>query len=183
MPFIIGKEYAQLFCTTIGISVFVYYVFMILQVTKRDPLTGLLNRQAFYADIADNPQEISALISIDMNGLKKINDIEGHAAGDLAITTIADCFIRAVKRKHFVYRVGGDEFVALLRQEDYENRYALLASMDEQYASATISAGEETIPVTVARAIEEYDLGLDFSFDDIFNRADKKMYEHKYSTR
>ncbi|MCR5383783.1 MAG: hypothetical protein K6E72_03965 [Saccharofermentans sp.] len=70
MPFIIGKEYAQLFCTTIAISVFVYYVFSILQVTKKDPLTGLLNRQAYYADISNEPEEISALISIDMNGLK-----------------------------------------------------------------------------------------------------------------
>ena len=55
--------------------------------------------------------------------------------------------------------------------------------MDEQYVDASIAAGEEIIPVTVARAMEEYDLGLDFSFDDVFNRADKKMYEHKNFAR
>ena len=116
MPFLIGKEYAELFCATIAISVFVYYVFSILQVTKKDPLTGLLNRQAYYADISNEPQEISALISIDMNGLKIINDTEGHTAGDKAISTIAECFLRATKRRQIVYRVGGDEFIVVCRK-------------------------------------------------------------------
>ncbi|MBQ1248328.1 MAG: GGDEF domain-containing protein [Clostridiales bacterium] len=169
MPFIIGKEYAQLFCTTIGISVFVYYVFMILQVTKKDPLTGLLNRQAFYADIADNPQEISALISIDMNGLKKINDIEGHAAGDLAITTIADCFIRAVKRKHFVYRVGGDEFVVVCRKVSEDAVIELTKRVHEQVGATKYSCS----------------VGYSYSadgkkpIDQLLSESDAKMYNEK----
>ena len=88
---------------------FIYYVFSILQVTKKDPLTGLLNRQAYYSDISSEPEEITALVSIDMNGLKTINDNEGHEAGDKAIATVAECFIRAAKRKQTVYRIGGDE--------------------------------------------------------------------------
>ena len=50
LPFTIGSDYAQVFCSTIAVSMFVYYVFTILQLTKRDALTGLLNRQAYYAD-------------------------------------------------------------------------------------------------------------------------------------
>ena len=132
MPFLIGKNYAQLFCATIAISVFVYYVFLILQVTKRDPLTGLLNRQAYYADISSEPEEISALISIDMNGLKIINDTEGHTAGDKAISTIASCFLRAAKRKQFVYRVGGDEFVVVCRKVSEEEVINLTKRIREQ---------------------------------------------------
>ena len=116
MPFLIGKDYSKLFCATIGISIYVYYVFSILQVTKRDPLTGLLNRQAYYSDISNEPEEIRAIISIDMNGLKAINDNEGHAAGDLAISTIAGCFLNGVRYKHPVYRIGGDEFVVVCRK-------------------------------------------------------------------
>lgn len=116
MPFLIGKDYSKLFCSTIGISIYVYYVFSILQVTKRDPLTGLLNRQAYYSDISNEPEEIRAIISIDMNGLKTINDTEGHAAGDLAISTIAGCFLNGVKYRYPVYRIGGDEFVVVCRK-------------------------------------------------------------------
>ncbi|MBP5261241.1 MAG: GGDEF domain-containing protein [Clostridiales bacterium] len=116
LPFLIGSDYSRLYCSTIAISVFVYYVFSILQVTKKDPLTGLLNRQAYYSDISTNPNEISALVSIDMNGLKTINDTEGHEAGDKAISTIAGCFFRAAKRRQNVYRIGGDEFVIVCRK-------------------------------------------------------------------
>lgn len=132
LPFLIGKGYAGLFCATIAISVFVYYVFSILQVTKKDPLTGLLNRQAFYSDISSEPEEISAIISIDMNGLKIINDTEGHTAGDKAISTIASCFLRAAKRKQSVYRVGGDEFVVVCRKVSEEEVLDLTRRIQEQ---------------------------------------------------
>lgn len=169
MPFIIGKEYAQLFCATIGISVFVYYVFLILQVTKKDPLTGLLNRQAYYADISKDPQDISALVSIDMNGLKVINDKEGHAAGDLAITTIADCFLRAVKRKHMVYRVGGDEFVVVCRKVSEDDVIALTKRVHEQVSATKYSCS----------------VGYSFSqdgkksIDELLSESDANMYNEK----
>ena len=118
LPFIIGSDYAQVFCSTIAVSMFVYYVFSILQLTKRDSLTGLLNRHAYYADITSDPELITAMISVDMNGLKTINDNEGHVAGDEALATLAKCFLRAAKSRHHVYRVGGDEFVIVCRRSD-----------------------------------------------------------------
>ena len=169
MPFLIGKDYAELFCTTIAISVFVYYVFMILQVTKKDPLTGLLNRQAYYADIANAPEEISALISIDMNGLKTINDTEGHKAGDIAISTVADCFIRAAKRKQFVYRVGGDEFVVVCRKISEEEVVALTKRLHEQVSATKYSCS----------------IGYSYSadgkktIDELLSESDANMYSEK----
>lgn len=74
-PFIFGKDYSQIFCVTIIIALFVYYVFSILQLTNKDSLTGLLNRQAYYASTSSNLRDITGIISIDMNGLKVINDI------------------------------------------------------------------------------------------------------------
>ena len=111
-----GKAYAHIFCSIIAIALFVYYVFLILQLTTIDTLTGLLNRQAFYADIGRNPENITALLSLDMNGLKTINDTGGHAAGDDALVTLAVCFTRALKRGQSCYRVGGDEFVIVCRR-------------------------------------------------------------------
>ena len=116
LPFVYGKAYAHIFCSIIAIALFVYYVFLILQLTTIDTLTGLLNRQAFYADIGRNPENITALLSLDMNGLKTINDTGGHAAGDDALVTLAVCFTRALKRGQSCYRVGGDEFVIVCRK-------------------------------------------------------------------
>ena len=87
-PLIIGKRYSEIFVPTIVVALFLYYVFSILRMTNRDPLTGLFNRQAYYAAIKVNRKDITALISIDMNGLKAINDNEGHAAGDEALSTL-----------------------------------------------------------------------------------------------
>lgn len=115
-PFFMGRDYSKIFCTTIAIALFVYYVFLILQLTKKDALTGLLNRQAYYASIKNSQKEITAIISIDMNGLKKINDNEGHLAGDLAITTVSNCFLDATKSKHLVFRIGGDEFIIVCKK-------------------------------------------------------------------
>lgn len=115
-PFVFGSDFSKIFCPTIGVGLFVYYVFEILQQTKKDSLTGLLNRHAYHADILKNPEEITALISIDMNGLKFINDNYGHAAGDEALVTLALCFSRALKSRQFGYRIGGDEFVIICRK-------------------------------------------------------------------
>jgi len=169
MPFLIGKEYAQLFCVTIAISVFVYYVFSILQLTKKDPLTGLLNRQAYYSDISNVPEEISALVSIDMNGLKVINDTEGHTAGDKAISTIATCFLRAAKRRQPVYRVGGDEFVIVCRKVSEDEVINLTKRIHEQVDATPYSCS----------------VGYSYSpdgkkpIDELLKESDAKMYAEK----
>lgn len=115
-PFVYGKEYSALFCSTIAVALFVYYVFSILEQTKKDALTGLLNRQAFKSDVRDDPEEITALLSIDMNGLKEINDNQGHGAGDEALTTLALCFTRSLRLRESGYRIGGDEFAIICRR-------------------------------------------------------------------
>jgi diguanylate cyclase (GGDEF)-like protein len=169
MPFLIGKEYSHLFCITIAISVFVYYVFSILQVTKRDPLTGLLNRQAYYADISTEPQEITALVSIDMNGLKVINDTEGHTAGDTAISTIAGCFLRAAKHMQYVYRVGGDEFVIVCRKVSEEEVINLTKRIHEEVGATKYSCS----------------IGYGYSadgkkpIDELLSESDENMYIEK----
>lgn len=136
-PFVFGSDYAKIFCTTVAISLFVYYVFLILQLTKKDALTGLFNRQAYYSMIENNYKEITALISIDMNGLKEINDNGGHQAGDTALETLATCFMKASRSKQSVYRIGGDEFMIICRKTT-EDELKELVSEIEKYVSETI---------------------------------------------
>lgn len=116
LPFFIGKDYSRLFCTNIAIALFVYYDFSILQLTKKDTMTGLMNRQAFESAIAEGKNDVNAMVSIDMNGLKEINDKQGHTAGDEALKTVSQCFLRATKARQLAYRLGGDEFMIICRK-------------------------------------------------------------------
>lgn len=169
LPFIIGKEYAQVFCATIAVSMFVYYVFTLLQLTKRDPLTGLLNRQAYYADTRNEPETINALLSVDMNGLKAINDNEGHKAGDLALTTLAKCFIEAAKHKYRVYRVGGDEFVIVCRKCKEQDVQALSSRIHENVAKTQYSCSVGYC----------YSKTGSSSIDEMLTASDENMYAEK----
>ena len=73
-----------------------------------------------------------------------------------------------------MFRIGGDEFVAILRGRDYENREALLESFRE-----TINDNKEKGNVIVASGLAIYDASTDESYNDVFKRADESMYENK----
>ena len=87
-----------------------------------DPLTGLPNRielsrkmAAFSARLASDETEKVAVLTIDLNLFKQVNDLYGHAAGDTVLTTLASRFAAGLEEDEFIARAGGDEFVALKR--------------------------------------------------------------------
>ena len=169
LPFIYGKDYSRIFCPTVAIALFVYYVFSILQITKKDPLTGLLNRQAYYADIENNPENITALISVDMNGLKALNDSFGHAVGDEGLVTLALCFKRALKNRHMCYRVGGDEFIIVCRKTSKEEMIKLVETI-RKYVSET----EYGCSIGCSHISDGAD-----SIDALLQESDEEMYKEK----
>jgi diguanylate cyclase (GGDEF)-like protein len=80
----------------------------------RDPLTGLLNRNGLIRYRATAPSTSAALLMIDLNGLKIINDRDGHGAGDAQIKNISVALVQATANRGVVARWGGDEFIVLL---------------------------------------------------------------------
>ena len=169
LPFAFGKDYSKVFCTTIAIALFVYYVFLILQLTKKDALTGLLNRQAYYASINRNGKDITAFVSIDMNGLKTINDNYGHAEGDNAIETVALCFLRATKYNQHAYRIGGDEFIIVCWKTSEEDLRQLIANIQKNLSHTKYSC---SIGYCYAPSGSK-------SLEDMVKESDKMMYEDK----
>ena len=168
-PFIYKNDFAKLFCPTLAVALFIYYVFEILQQTKKDSLTGLLNRYAFETDMDSNPEEITSLISLDMNGLKTLNDTEGHAAGDEALLTLALCMNRALKSRQYAYRIGGDEFAIICRRTSQEDVSALIKRIKNNFNETKYhcSVGfcycsDGTIPI-----------------EDMLKKSDMMMYEEK----
>ena len=169
LPFIFGKEFSHIFCTTIIIALYVYYVFSILQTYKKDPLTGALNRRAFYEDNEISGSDITALILADMNGLKKLNDTQGHAAGDAGLAALAHCFRKAVKNRQTVYRTGGDEFVIVCRRVPDEK----VADIVEQIKKNVAESGYSC---SVGYSLKGKE---DKTINEMLAEADEMMYAEK----
>ncbi len=168
-PFIFGKDYSQIFCVTIIIALFVYYVFSILQLTNKDSLTGLLNRQAYYASTSSNLRDITGIISIDMNGLKVINDTYGHLAGDEALITISHCFTKAVKLKQPVYRIGGDEFMIVCFKTSLDEIKQLVKNIES-------NVNETKYSCSIGYSYNEE---KNKDFDSMVKESDDMMYKNK----
>lgn len=104
--FEIDVDYSTLFASLL----LIYYLSLYVLTAKEDTLTQLLNRQCYYADIERLKDQVTAAVSVDMNDLKKINDTQGHDAGDKALKTVAACLAKNELRNKKIYRIGGDEF-------------------------------------------------------------------------
>ena len=129
-------------------------------------------RKTNYA-IADGKMEPFALAVCDVNGLKQVNDNYGHEAGDQYLK--AACRMICTIFKHSpVYRIGGDEFVAILRGDDYIIREDLMELLNRKnQENGKIGA------VMVAGGISEYRPGEDGTMAQVFERADAIMYQAK----
>ena len=168
-PFVFGSKFAQMFCTIIAASLFIYYVFTILELAKKDALTGVLNREAYYIETRRDYKDITAIISLDMNGLKTINDTHGHAAGDEALITLALCFTNATRAKQSVYRMGGDEFVIVCRKTPKEELEALVERIKK-----SVSETEYTCSI----GYSYHDEGT-MKLEDILRESNEHMYSDK----
>ena len=144
----------------------------------RDELTRVRNKNA-YAELEDELQraidegraEPLAIVMCDVNDLKGVNDGQGHLAGD-ALLQDACKLICSIYSHSPVFRVGGDEFVAVLRGEDYTHRRELLDQVRGQAREHLQDGG-----TVVAVGMSEY--RNDSFITDVFERADREMYEDK----
>lgn len=149
----------------------------------RDKLTGLRNAAAYMSKSNELdfqgkfvPSIPYAVVLFDVNFLKKVNDKHGHQAGNQLLRHASRVICRIFKHSP-VYRIGGDEFVAVLEHQDYENRNALLSLFDEKIAEETFEISGEIIGVSVARGIGIHERGMDFA--TVAKKADDEMYIHK----
>jgi diguanylate cyclase (GGDEF)-like protein len=149
-----------------------------------DSMTGLRNTTAYKEWIIDFDKNIYderstfGVVVLDINNLKATNDSHGHHIGNRLITTVARLVSSTFKRSP-VFRVGGDEFVVILQGRDLEEVEALFYELDMEFKNAHIEVGATMLPISVARGFAEFDPARDSRFEDVFNRADDRMYENK----
>ena len=152
---------------------------LLVKKTLVDELTGLYNRRAYEEDILEYSAaplgEDFVYASIDVNGLKVVNDEIGHAAGDELIRGAADCMLKAFGSYGKVYRTGGDEFVSIFfaSKEQLESVEADLENITEKWSGELVSSLAVSVGyVTRHECAEETIL-------DIAKIADKRMYQAK----
>lgn len=151
------------------------------ELARTDKLTGAKNKNAYQEKEKELQANIDlgailsfAVVVCDVNNLKHINDTQGHKAGDECIKS-AGKLVCTVFAHSPVYRIGGDEFVAVLTEGDYRDRDALLGSLRAQ----VLENLRADVPPVVATGIAVYDAKTDHKVSDVFERADSMMYEDK----
>jgi len=145
----------------------------------RDKLTGLSNTSAYARkckEIADDINKKYAVIVFDVNFLKRINDTYGHEAGNELICCAANTISTTFAGSN-AFRIGGDEFVVILENEDFERREELLKLFDEAIADKHFTVNGITFDLSVARGMGICQKDKDFA--TIFQEADEAMYAHK----
>lgn len=179
----------------VAILISVFFVMITIKNTNaivrfayKDVLTGTLNINAYHEELNHLEEQIHfskadfAVGVLDINDLKKENDTYGHSAGDKLIIDSYN-LIHQVFRKYSIYRIGGDEFVVIMKNCSEEECEKLFQNLQNETArrNLNLNAGEREIHVACGIAL--YDSKIDLNFADVFNRADQKMYENKFEIK
>ena len=151
------------------------------EIARRDSLTGTRNITAFHEyekelqNLIDGKEDSSfGIIMCDLNNLKVINDTQGHKAGDEYIKNACKLICRIFSHSP-VFRVGGDEFAVIVKDQDYVERENLLLALRHQ-VEENIRIGSGPV---IASGLADYQPNSDKVVEDIYNRADGRMYEEK----
>ena len=161
--FEIDADYSTLFASLL----LIYYLSLYVLTAKEDTLTHLLNRQCYYSDSENLRDQISAVVSVDMNDLKKINDSQGHDAGDTALVTVAKCLTKGGMKNKKVYRIGGDEYAVFYLGRTEEEVQKDIEQMRAELAKT---------PYVCAFG---YEMVKDKDVDKAMLVADREMYSNK----
>jgi diguanylate cyclase (GGDEF)-like protein len=149
---------------------------------NRDALTGLRNATSYknwvteFDKALENQIANFGVVVFDLNRLKEANDTYGHDVGDKLIAAAAKVIADTFKRSP-VFRIGGDEFLAVLQYRDLEDCEELLKHLDAVCANTPIK--ETGDPISIASGFAMFEADRDRCLNDVFKRADKAMYENK----
>ncbi len=151
----------------------------------KDALTGIRNKTAYDNEVkqlewslADGFTEFG-LAMIDLNFLKRINDTYGHEQGNVAIKRL--CHLVCTVFEHSpVFRIGGDEFIVVLKNHDYEHIDELTKVFNDRMEEmAKDDKLEQWEKISAAIGVAFFDPQRDNTVENVFKRADKEMYERK----
>lgn len=150
----------------------------------RDGMTGVGSKTAYLEQINRLNREIkehAAVFSVavfDVNGLKSVNDSYGHEYGDQLIKDAAEV-ISQVFGKDSVYRIGGDEFIAVLDKVGESRMQELFAQSDKTMETFNAEHPDRPRPLVYSKGFSVFHPRADGTYQDVFRRADENMYADK----
>ena len=152
-----------------------------------DPLTGLLNRRGFEEQLrritatAARHGQGGALVYLDLDDFKPINDRIGHEAGDTALCHVANFLEKNVRATDIVARLGGDEFAVLMVQTDAREGRAKAKILQKRLNTTPAPAGKTQLPISASMGVATFAGRSDFRA--VMRRADRAMYRNKAQRR
>ncbi len=148
-----------------------------------DPLTETLNRRGFGRELKRSLAYVkrygvsAALVYLDLDEFKPVNDRHGHAAGDAVLKAIASALLRHVRASDVVARIGGDEFVVLLWNVDAAAAASKAAALEAVIAATPVRWGRATLTVGASAGVAS--MGPRDTPAAVLARADAAMYARK----
>ena len=157
-------------------------------IASKDSLTTCLNRGAFVTLVDAYLRQVNlahpiagALLVIDADNFKSINDRFGHAVGDEALKAIASTIKSALRPDDLLGRVGGEEFAVFLPKVDEPTAVTIAERIRQQVGAIALAAGSASVPISISVG------GAGFHghvlFDDLFKAADARLYAAKRAGR
>lgn len=173
---------------TIGLLIKIHHLEVEMRdLATYDDLTKLLSRKAFMAN-AENIYIVSksensqfAILYIDIDNFKNINDKYGHIAGDEVLKSFAK-ILKDIKRENdFVGRLGGEEFAYILPETDCVGASSFAKRLRESVNSQFLDFHDSSIKYTISMGISIYDKNNDIELDHLIKQADDALYKAKHS--
>ncbi len=167
-----------------------HYQQRLRHLADHDPLTGLFNRRRFAEELARlvgysrRYAQPAALLSVDVDRFKYVNDTYGHAVGDELLVRLAAALRDRLRETDVIGRLGGDEFGVLLPHTSADEAKGTAAALlHEVRTNTSVQAGDRTVRLTVSVGITAIDAAETTSAEEILVNADLAMYEAKEQGR
>ena len=152
--------------------------------SQHDALTGVLNRMGLDKEIADwlkaHPASHGALVSLDLDGFKFINDLHGHMAGDEALRTLAKDLIESFGHDQIIGRNGGDEFVVFMKDTEPEQAEKVIKAFSSKVKTFTYDGETHAFSVSIGYTLYK---GDGTSLSRLFHQSDTALYAVKLRGR
>lgn len=152
--------------------------------SQHDALTGILNRMGLDKEVADwlkaHPASHGALVSLDLDGFKFINDLHGHMAGDEALRTLAKDLIESFGHDQIIGRNGGDEFVVFMKDTEPEQAEKVIKAFSNKVKTFTYDGEIHAFSVSIGYTLYK---GDGTSLSRLFHQSDTALYAVKLRGR
>ncbi|GAA2015660.1 diguanylate cyclase [Nakamurella flavida] len=186
VPLMVDDRVESLLVTAVDVTEATRHELQLLHFAEHDPLTGLANRRKFDAELAAHLRRCAttgprgALLLLDLDRFKRVNDTLGHQAGDELIIAVAEILSTRIRGTDVVARQGGDEFAVLLPRSDRDGAVTVAADLVQLIREHSRDARLPAVTASVGVALVDR---ATVTADHLLSAADLAMYDAKHSGR